>query len=81
MFYRPQVSEGKVIWLKKVKGRSGTETKRLTGTLDSIHDDYCTVEIDGERFSARTEDGNTAPFKDDRRSVVRLFNCSCGTCE
>jgi hypothetical protein len=46
------MSEVKVIWLKKVKGRSGTETKRLTGTLVSIHDDYCTVEI-GANVSAR----------------------------
>jgi hypothetical protein len=46
----------KVIWFKTVKGRSGKELQRIEATLVCAGEEYCTVEVDGERFSARTED-------------------------
>jgi len=50
------VARFQVIWLKKVKGPHSKEVRRLTGKLISADEDYCTVEINGERFAAPTQD-------------------------
>ena len=51
------VSEVKVIWLKKVRGRYGKTIQRIQATLITASEEYCTVELEnGERHAARTED-------------------------
>jgi hypothetical protein len=51
------MSNVKVIWLKKVRGRYGKTTQRIEATLVTAGESYCTVELEnGERYAAKTED-------------------------
>lgn len=50
------MSAPKVIWLKTVQGPFGKEIKRIKGSLVAVGEDWCTVEVDGQRFAAKTSD-------------------------
>ena len=51
------MSQVKVIWLKKVRGRYGKTVQRIQATLITASEEYCTVELEnGERYAAKTED-------------------------
>jgi hypothetical protein len=51
------MSQVKVIWLKKVRGRYGQTIQRIQATLITASEEYCTVELEtGERYAAKTGD-------------------------